>query len=119
MVTYSGNSDEQSHHETGDTDMSCGLVLHFKLELFLCLLNQRTTLLTFGENDRYSSIYLFFSFASLCRYHGNSDEVGCFVAARPLSRRNRYFEVRVEHFLLTHDYLCDPGVKNYHFIRGL
>lgn len=27
------------------------------------------------------------------RYHGNSDEVGCFVAARPLTRRNRYFEV--------------------------
>ncbi|KAJ4926845.1 hypothetical protein JOQ06_014590 [Pogonophryne albipinna] len=28
----------------------------------------------------------------ILRYHGNSDEVGCFVAARPLSRRNRYFE---------------------------
>ncbi|XP_054641966.1 SPRY domain-containing protein 3-like [Dunckerocampus dactyliophorus] len=29
------------------------------------------------------------------RYHGNSDEVGCFVAARPLSRRSRYFEVTI------------------------
>ncbi|XP_061731103.1 SPRY domain-containing protein 3-like isoform X2 [Nerophis ophidion] len=29
------------------------------------------------------------------RYHGNSDEVGCFVAARPLSKRNRYFEVTI------------------------
>ncbi|TKS71519.1 SPRY domain-containing protein 3 [Collichthys lucidus] len=29
------------------------------------------------------------------RYHGNSDEVGCFVAARPLSRRNRYYEVTI------------------------
>uniref|UniRef100_G3N650 B30.2/SPRY domain-containing protein n=1 Tax=Gasterosteus aculeatus aculeatus TaxID=481459 RepID=G3N650_GASAC len=29
------------------------------------------------------------------RYQGNSDEVGCFVAARPLSRRNRYFEVTI------------------------
>ncbi|KAF3856489.1 hypothetical protein F7725_017212 [Dissostichus mawsoni] len=31
----------------------------------------------------------------ILRYHGNSDEVGCFVAARPLSRRNRYFEVTI------------------------
>nr|XP_020448829.1 SPRY domain-containing protein 3-like [Monopterus albus] len=29
------------------------------------------------------------------RYDGNSDEVGCFVASRPLSRRNRYFEVTI------------------------
>ncbi|XP_061543261.1 SPRY domain-containing protein 3 [Phycodurus eques] len=29
------------------------------------------------------------------RYHGNSDEVGCFVAARPLSKRSRYFEVTI------------------------
>ncbi|XP_068598427.1 SPRY domain-containing protein 3-like isoform X2 [Brachionichthys hirsutus] len=29
------------------------------------------------------------------RYHGNSDEVGCFVAARPLSRGNPYYEVTV------------------------
>ncbi|XP_003973187.1 SPRY domain-containing protein 3-like [Takifugu rubripes] len=29
------------------------------------------------------------------RYHGNSDEVGCFVAARPFSRGNRYFEVTI------------------------
>ncbi|XP_049590155.1 SPRY domain-containing protein 3 isoform X1 [Syngnathus scovelli] len=29
------------------------------------------------------------------RYQGNSDEVGCFVAARPLSKRNRYFEVTI------------------------
>ncbi|XP_053725155.1 SPRY domain-containing protein 3 isoform X1 [Synchiropus splendidus] len=29
------------------------------------------------------------------RYHGNSDEVGCFVAARPFSKRNRYFEVTI------------------------
>lgn len=28
------------------------------------------------------------------RYHGNSDEVGCFMAARPFSRGYRYFEVR-------------------------
>lgn len=28
-------------------------------------------------------------------YQGNSDEVGCFVAARPLSKRNRYFEVTI------------------------
>lgn len=32
---------------------------------------------------------------SFYRYHGNSDEVGCFVAARPFSRGNRYFEVSV------------------------
>uniref|UniRef100_A0A672G2Z7 B30.2/SPRY domain-containing protein n=1 Tax=Salarias fasciatus TaxID=181472 RepID=A0A672G2Z7_SALFA len=31
----------------------------------------------------------------ILRYHGNSDEVGCFVAGRPLSRRNRYFEVTI------------------------
>lgn len=29
------------------------------------------------------------------RYQGNSDEFGCFVAARPLSKRNRYFEVTI------------------------
>ncbi|XP_077459887.1 SPRY domain-containing protein 3 [Stigmatopora argus] len=29
------------------------------------------------------------------RYHGNSDEVGCFVAARPLTKRSRYFEVTI------------------------
>nr|XP_015815167.2 SPRY domain-containing protein 3 [Nothobranchius furzeri]XP_015815168.2 SPRY domain-containing protein 3 [Nothobranchius furzeri] len=29
------------------------------------------------------------------RYHGNADEVGCFVAARPLTKRNRYFEVTI------------------------
>ncbi|XP_061688829.1 SPRY domain-containing protein 3 [Syngnathoides biaculeatus] len=29
------------------------------------------------------------------RYHGNSDEVGCFVAARPLSKRSRYFEITI------------------------
>lgn len=39
-------------------------------------------------------IFVIFYFF-LRRYHGNSDEVGCFVAARPLSRRNRYFEVRL------------------------
>lgn len=33
-----------------------------------------------------------------CRYHGNSDEVGCFVAARPLSKRNHYFEVSADSF---------------------
>lgn len=33
------------------------------------------------------------------RYHGNSDEVGCFVAARPLTRRNRYYEVGDVFFL--------------------
>lgn len=31
----------------------------------------------------------------IIRYQGNSDEVGCFVAARPLSKRNRYFEVTI------------------------
>uniref|UniRef100_A0A3Q3FQQ6 SPRY domain containing 3 n=1 Tax=Labrus bergylta TaxID=56723 RepID=A0A3Q3FQQ6_9LABR len=31
----------------------------------------------------------------ILRYHGNSDEVGCFVAARPLSKRNRYYEVTI------------------------
>uniref|UniRef100_A0A3Q3XNA2 B30.2/SPRY domain-containing protein n=1 Tax=Mola mola TaxID=94237 RepID=A0A3Q3XNA2_MOLML len=31
----------------------------------------------------------------ILRYHGNSDEVGCFVAAMPLSRRNRYYEVTI------------------------
>uniref|UniRef100_A0AAQ6AJA3 B30.2/SPRY domain-containing protein n=2 Tax=Amphiprion ocellaris TaxID=80972 RepID=A0AAQ6AJA3_AMPOC len=31
----------------------------------------------------------------ILRYHGNSDEVGCFVASRPLSKRNRYFEVTI------------------------
>ncbi|KAM4582971.1 SPRY domain-containing protein 3-like [Fundulus diaphanus] len=31
----------------------------------------------------------------ILRYHGDSDEVGCFVAARPLSKRRRYFEVTV------------------------
>lgn len=34
---------------------------------------------------------LFFPF----RYHGHSDEVGCFVASRPLTRRNRYYEVEI------------------------
>ncbi|CAG11749.1 unnamed protein product, partial [Tetraodon nigroviridis] len=29
------------------------------------------------------------------RYHGNSDEVGCFMAARPFSRGYRYFEVTI------------------------
>lgn len=33
----------------------------------------------------------------ILRYHGNSDEVGCFVAGIPLSRRNRYFEVTIRH----------------------
>ncbi|MED6232158.1 SPRY domain-containing protein 3 [Ataeniobius toweri] len=31
----------------------------------------------------------------ILRYHGDSDEVGCFVAARPLSKKRRYFEVTV------------------------
>ncbi|XP_041809563.1 SPRY domain-containing protein 3-like [Chelmon rostratus] len=31
----------------------------------------------------------------ILRYHGNADEVGCFVAGRPLSRRNRYYEVTI------------------------
>ncbi|XP_034535396.1 SPRY domain-containing protein 3-like [Notolabrus celidotus] len=31
----------------------------------------------------------------ILRYHGNSDEVGCFVAARPLSKRNHYYEVTI------------------------
>ncbi|KAK7880858.1 hypothetical protein WMY93_032497 [Mugilogobius chulae] len=31
----------------------------------------------------------------IIRYQGNADEVGCFVAARPLSKRNRYFEVTI------------------------
>lgn len=29
------------------------------------------------------------------RYHGDSHEVGCFVAGTPVSRRNRYFEVTI------------------------
>lgn len=35
----------------------------------------------------------FLFFFTPFRYHGQSDEVGCFVAARPLTRRNRYYEV--------------------------
>ncbi|KAF7663967.1 hypothetical protein LDENG_00195200 [Lucifuga dentata] len=31
----------------------------------------------------------------ILRYQGNSDEVGCYVAPRPLSRRNHYFEVTI------------------------
>ncbi|XP_015226162.1 PREDICTED: SPRY domain-containing protein 3-like [Cyprinodon variegatus] len=31
----------------------------------------------------------------ILRYQGDSDEVGCFVAARPLSKKRRYFEVTV------------------------
>ncbi|XP_035239385.1 SPRY domain-containing protein 3-like [Anguilla anguilla] len=29
------------------------------------------------------------------RYHENADKVGCYVAARPLSKENRYFEVTI------------------------
>ncbi|MEQ2202261.1 SPRY domain-containing protein 3 [Xenoophorus captivus] len=42
----------------------------------------------------------------LLRYHGDSDEVGCFVAARPLSKKRRYFEVRTECCFLF--YGCSP-----------
>uniref|UniRef100_A0A3P9PJG5 SPRY domain containing 3 n=1 Tax=Poecilia reticulata TaxID=8081 RepID=A0A3P9PJG5_POERE len=31
----------------------------------------------------------------MLRYHGDSDEVGCFVSGRPLSKKRRYFEVTV------------------------
>lgn len=39
------------------------------------------------------SAFFFLFFFTPFRYHGQSDEVGCFVAARPLTRRNRYYEV--------------------------
>ena len=41
-------------------------------------------------------IFVIFSFF-LRRYHGNSDQVGGFVASRPLYLGNRYFEVRLDH----------------------
>lgn len=31
----------------------------------------------------------------ILRYQGNSDEVGCFVSARPMSKKNRYYEVTI------------------------
>lgn len=76
------------------------------LELFFRLLDRHNSLFAFGRHGDYSNIFffVFFLFGSLCRYHGNSDEVGCFVAARPLSRRNRYYEVRDDHFFSIHDY---------------
>lgn len=46
----------------------------------------------FGCCYSFSGVFLFVFFTPF-RYHGQSDEVGCFVAARPLTRRNRYYEV--------------------------
>lgn len=59
--------------------------------------------------DKVITVICCFSlFGSLYRYHGNSDEVGCFVAARPLPRRNRYYEVR-DHFFSIHDCSFEPA----------